>query len=110
MAIKLSTASYAKIATSITGLALIASLGMSGMASADRDGSSNSMQLPANITQCKHQYRQFGFRNQGQCVSYYNMHKSGYGYGYGGNRGNHHHFSFGNFFKNFSHFFGFFHF
>ncbi|SRR6266550_3124932 len=44
--------------------------------------------VPTTKEQCMNGgWQQFGFKNQGQCVSFVVSHQHGHGYGYGGNGG-----------------------
>jgi hypothetical protein len=84
-------------------------IGLSGMVSA-----APKTGTPPNVVVCQSQYMKYGFKNRGECISWWNQHHGGFGYGgnhgqgHGrGNHGNHHHHGFFSSFGDwFGHFFG----
>jgi len=86
-------------------VAVSAIVGTAGIAAAHGLGGSDS-NMPVNVAQCKTDYKKFGYKNVGQCVSDFARHHGGMGYGYGGQgHHKHHHHHFFSFFANWWHHF-----
>jgi hypothetical protein len=88
------------------GLAVMAAtvVATSGVASAKqlKNTGDDPMSGPSNVQLCKDHYADFGFKNRGQCISWWNHHHGGHGYGNDNGNGHknghhkhhHHHFHF----------------
>ncbi|HKU18916.1 MAG TPA: hypothetical protein VJP80_06620 [Candidatus Saccharimonadales bacterium] len=74
-----------RLALAFAGASTVAIIGSAGVVAANPVGG-QTLTIP-NKDACKTQWHHFGFKNQGQCVSYWNKHHhhgNGGGHGYGG--------------------------
>jgi hypothetical protein len=74
-----------RLALAFAGASTVAIIGSAGIVAANPVGG-QTLTIP-NKDACKTQWKHFGFKNQGQCVSFWNKHQHhghGHGHGYGG--------------------------
>lgn len=83
-----------KLVLGFIGAITVAVVGSAGVAAAqsmnDNNMDHNSGDMHGIVAFCKDKYKDLGFKNVGQCVSFF-VHHKGHGYGYGGNGHHHHH-------------------
>jgi hypothetical protein len=73
-----------KLMLGFAGLTTAAVVGTAGVAAAQT--SDNTGALPTSKAECKERWEDFGFRNQGQCIKWWNQQQhGGNGYGNGNN-------------------------
>jgi hypothetical protein len=70
-----------RLVMGILGASTVAIIGSAGMAAA---ATGQSVQPPASKADCKMHWQALGFKNQGQCISWWEHNVAGHGYGYGG--------------------------
>jgi len=74
-----------RLVLGFVGIAATTVMGTAGMAAAQQTNSPNALTPPSKAA-CAH-YAQYGFKNHGQCVAWWEHHNNP-GHGYGGGNGN----------------------